>query len=214
MNYVLTIREGPETGKRFSIESGRAYTVGRGVSCEIMLHDREISRVHCIINASENPVMISDLESLNGTLVDGQRILTKILSGGESIVVGNTKLEFSTEHGDGQVQAQPAAAAVEPAPVAPAEREASAPEPPAEPMPSSRCLIWQTPTRSRSQRYRSQWSRLKRYRWSRLRWSRLRRPPSGSRLSRSNRRRKRLLRPMRLSRQAGADPRVRPSWSL
>ena len=133
MNYVLTIREGPETGKRFSIESGRAYTVGRGVSCEIMLHDREISRVHCIINASENPVMISDLESLNGTLVDGQRILTKILSGGESIVVGNTKLEFSTEHGDGQVQAQPAAAAVEPAPVAPAEREASAPEPPAEP---------------------------------------------------------------------------------
>ncbi|HUW32541.1 MAG TPA: glycosyltransferase [Planctomycetota bacterium] len=134
MNYVLTIREGPEAGKRFSIESGRAYTVGRGVSCEIMLHDREISRVHCIINASEDPIMISDLESLNGTIVDGQQILTKILSGGESILVGNTTLEFAPEGAAAQRPEQPAPAAIaKPAPEAPAKPESPEPEPPADP---------------------------------------------------------------------------------
>ena len=130
MNYILTIREGPEAGKQFSILRGRAYTVGRGLSCEVMLLDREVSRIHCIINTTEEHVVLSDLESLNGTLVNGVRVASSELSGGESITVGCTVFEFvpdqESEQPAQQTMAQRAADAQPPAPGAPAPPEAPA----------------------------------------------------------------------------------------
>jgi len=95
MSFELTIREGPGAGRNFTILHGRAYTIGRGVSCDVMLADREASRTHCEIIATDDGVVISDLGSLNGTIVDGQKIATKPLHGGETIKVGVTLLEFT-----------------------------------------------------------------------------------------------------------------------
>ena len=95
MSFQLTIKEGPGAGKSFSILRARSYTIGRGVSCDVMLFDKEISRAHCEIRATDDGVIISDLGSLNGTVVDGEKIKSKSLLGGEIIKLGLTSLEFT-----------------------------------------------------------------------------------------------------------------------
>jgi pSer/pThr/pTyr-binding forkhead associated (FHA) protein len=69
--------------------------VGREEGCEIYLpNDVAISRLHCkIIKKGENFVVI-DLNSKNGTYVNGQRITEKILEIGDKIKVGKTKIYF------------------------------------------------------------------------------------------------------------------------
>ena len=110
MNYELTIREGPGTGKRFTILDGRTYIIGRGLGCDVILIDKEISRAHCEIRVSTDAAFISDMESLNGTIVNGERITGKALAGGETIRVGVTTLEFNRVS-DGQPPAPGAHAA-------------------------------------------------------------------------------------------------------
>jgi len=123
MSFQLTIREGPGAGKSFSIVRARTYTIGRGVSCDVMLVDKEVSRAHCEIRATEDGVIISDLGSLNGTIVDGERIRSRSLFGGEIIKLGLTSLEFTRADGP-----QPSPG---PAPGVEAPEKVEAVEPPA-----------------------------------------------------------------------------------
>ncbi|NQT19145.1 MAG: glycosyltransferase, partial [Planctomycetes bacterium] len=95
MNFELTIRQGPGAGRAFAIVRGRTYTVGRGLSCDVLLVDKEASRAHCQIRATDSGVIVTDLQSLNGTIVNGEVITAKSLEGGETLRVGLTVLELT-----------------------------------------------------------------------------------------------------------------------
>ena len=95
MSFQLTIRQGPGAGRAFRILRGQTYTVGRGGSCDVVLVDREASRAHCQIRATDEGAVITDLQSLNGTLVNGEAVRAKSLVGGEMLKVGITVLEFA-----------------------------------------------------------------------------------------------------------------------
>lgn len=89
----------PPTGPRLVSGDGRQYaitmgstTIGRGEQAQIRLPDVGISRVHVRVDFDGGQVIVTDLGSTNGTLVNGQRISTIALQPGDMIQLGTTSL--------------------------------------------------------------------------------------------------------------------------
>lgn len=77
--WLLKVIAGPNSGAEFTMQSGHSYTIGSDPkSCDIIFHDTSISRQHARLNVSEEDIItIQDLNSRNGTLVDGERLKEK-----------------------------------------------------------------------------------------------------------------------------------------
>jgi len=70
---VLIILEGEQTGQRWTIE-GDTFVIGRGASCELVLPERQVSREHIRIYREDEKYFLSDLNSKNGTWVNGEQV--------------------------------------------------------------------------------------------------------------------------------------------
>ncbi|MGA2060538.1 MAG: ATP-binding protein [Thermoguttaceae bacterium] len=91
---TLFVIRGMDQGTRFEIE-GPMIRVGRDASNNIQLHDTEVSRHHAEIRCLENAFSISDLNSSNGTYVNGQRIKQYSLNSGDQLQMGSTLMLFT-----------------------------------------------------------------------------------------------------------------------
>ena len=73
----------------------RRVVIGRQPGCEVFLSDPEVSRLHAEIEVTPQGAIIRDLGSLNGTLVNGEKIAGPlVLVPGSRITVGDTELLF------------------------------------------------------------------------------------------------------------------------
>jgi len=90
--FELVIVEGDELGKRFVIAKAQ-MTIGRGVGVDIQLKDPEVSREHCVIECFGDTLIIKDLRSANGTVLNGFLVRRDLLKPSDRIHVGNTTLE-------------------------------------------------------------------------------------------------------------------------
>jgi hypothetical protein len=68
--------------------------IGRMADCGLVVADARASRQHAQIRAHGNGFVISDLDSMNGTLVNGVPIREHPLADGDEIRLGNTALRF------------------------------------------------------------------------------------------------------------------------
>ena len=83
------------TGEEFKITKS-VTNIGRGVEADIQIDDTSVSRLHCaIVLGSE--VLVRDLGSTNGTVVDGARATESILRDGSIIKVGNITLTYMSK---------------------------------------------------------------------------------------------------------------------
>jgi len=71
--------------------------IGRNPTTDITLLDDGISREHALIlyEASERVYVIEDLQSTNGTKVNGKRVRSATLHADDEIRIGNTRFTFS-----------------------------------------------------------------------------------------------------------------------
>ena len=92
---ALVIRTGGFTGTRYELGSGETL-IGRNPGTDITLLDEGISREHAIIlyDDEQGCYVIEDLQSTNGTKVNGKRVRSIALSGGDEIQIGHTLFEF------------------------------------------------------------------------------------------------------------------------
>jgi pSer/pThr/pTyr-binding forkhead associated (FHA) protein len=93
---ALTIQNGGFEG--MSYELGLDPTViGRNPNTDITLLDEGISREHAIIEFDDgsDAFTIEDLQSTNGTKVNGKRIRSCSLADGDEIVIGQTAFCFA-----------------------------------------------------------------------------------------------------------------------
>jgi predicted Zn finger-like uncharacterized protein len=70
--YSLAILQGKASGEIFPITKSRV-TIGRS-DADILLDDPECSRQHAVLEIRGSRITLTDLESTNGTFVDGKRI--------------------------------------------------------------------------------------------------------------------------------------------
>jgi len=91
----LFVIQGRDQGKRFELDR-RVLGVGRDVTNPIQLHDTEVSRRHAELRAHNDVVEVVDLESSNGTFVNGEPIQQVVLSSGDRLQVGRTLMIFTS----------------------------------------------------------------------------------------------------------------------
>jgi transcriptional regulator with PAS, ATPase and Fis domain len=92
--FRLKVVEGPEKGKDVVIDRRRA-TIGSAGGNELVLTDKATSRIHCEIVVDEKGYQLRDLDSKNGTLLDGVRIIAAYLKATSVITLGDTKVQFT-----------------------------------------------------------------------------------------------------------------------
>jgi len=67
-------------------------TIGRDVDNDIPLDDSKLSRRHCRIVRAPEGFVLEDMESSNGSYVNGERAGRQVLSAGDTITIGTTSL--------------------------------------------------------------------------------------------------------------------------
>ncbi len=91
---MLTVIEGPTKGKRFELPVNEPQMLGRS-SEALPLGDQAVSRRHAELTPDRGEWYLRDLDSQNGTLVNGKPIEGRIrLRTGDTITVGQTTLAF------------------------------------------------------------------------------------------------------------------------
>jgi pSer/pThr/pTyr-binding forkhead associated (FHA) protein len=89
---ALIAGNGPEPGKRWSLDAP-LMTIGRDVACEICLPDSSVSRRHAQIVRQASGLYVQDLDSQNGTLLNGKPLLAPApLRAGDVLQVGEVAL--------------------------------------------------------------------------------------------------------------------------
>lgn len=92
--FELSIRKEGAPDRHFPLSQG-TYVVGRSGACEICIPVSSISRRHASISLKDGQVWVEDLDSLNGTFVNGVRIEEAVrLSPGEIVTLGELELRL------------------------------------------------------------------------------------------------------------------------
>jgi Nif-specific regulatory protein len=91
----LVVRRDDGFGDVFPLQAGRSYTLGRAPSSTIVLKDDQCSREHAEVLSSDGRWRVRDLNSLNGTRVNGERLDAEWeLSPRDEVHLGRTRLLF------------------------------------------------------------------------------------------------------------------------
>ena len=99
--WVLKTAEGAEPALTFRLLPGNTKTVGRATGAQFIVDAALVSRVHCRLTAGASEIEVVDLDSTNGTFVNGERIQgTGRLKSGDRLGVGRVELEVRAAEDD------------------------------------------------------------------------------------------------------------------
>jgi eukaryotic-like serine/threonine-protein kinase len=90
----LEVIAGADQGRVFPLSPGVPLVIGRGRQTTTRLNDLHVSRAHCQVEFHAAGVILRDLNSVGGTLVNDCPITEHILQSGDIIQLGETKLRF------------------------------------------------------------------------------------------------------------------------
>jgi pSer/pThr/pTyr-binding forkhead associated (FHA) protein len=90
----LIVLDGPAQGRTLALSAmGRAFKIGRGDGCDLILPDEDVSREHAAFERGDGAIVVRDLESKNGVEVEGMRVAgMRSLHDGDIVRVGETHL--------------------------------------------------------------------------------------------------------------------------
>jgi len=95
----LILRKEGKTVKEFRFTKGPIY-IGRHFHSQVFLPDREVSRQHAAIYATpQGNWVVEDLESANGTFLNGRKIHQEQIKSGDGLRIGSFAIEISLEAG-------------------------------------------------------------------------------------------------------------------
>jgi len=91
MGFQLVVVQGRSASQALKIGTG-VMTVGRQQDCQLRIASSQVSRKHCQLFEKKGLLLVKDLGSANGTLVNGKRIADqRVLEHGDELTVGSVK---------------------------------------------------------------------------------------------------------------------------
>lgn len=87
-HFLLKFVSGKYLGGEFPIAPGREIIVGRSSELDIVLEEEKVSRKHAKITYNNDILSIEDLNSTNGTYVNGEKIRRARLKDGDRVLFG------------------------------------------------------------------------------------------------------------------------------
>jgi hypothetical protein len=93
---TFQVLEGIDKGRVFR-DLATPVTIGREEGNVLRLNDERVSRFHAKVQFDNNEVIITDLESTNGTRVNGNVVQIRRLRAGDRIGVGRSLILFGSE---------------------------------------------------------------------------------------------------------------------
>lgn len=95
---VLNVTKGPHAGQQLRFPEIGTLLIGRGANADFQIaDDTTLSRAHCRLEIQPPQCRLMDLESVNGTLVNGQRTGTALLKHGDVISAGESEIQYVLE---------------------------------------------------------------------------------------------------------------------
>jgi hypothetical protein len=88
---------GMETGSTYELQTP-VTLLGRGTDCDLRMVDPGVSRHHAELRVEDNQVVLVDLGSTNGTLVNGQAMRRVVLTDGSNVTLGRTTMVFHQDN--------------------------------------------------------------------------------------------------------------------
>ena len=92
---TLRVLDGADRGRVYG-DLSPPVTIGREEGNTIQLNDERVSRFHVKIQEDHEKLVLTDLESTNGTKVNGEDIQLRILRFGDMVTVGRSVLLFGS----------------------------------------------------------------------------------------------------------------------
>ena len=93
--WILKTADAADPAFTFRILPGSIKTIGRSPGAEFIVDAAMVSRLHCQLTAGATELEVVDLESTNGTFVNGQRVARALLKEGDRLGVGRVGLTVS-----------------------------------------------------------------------------------------------------------------------
>ncbi len=72
----------------------RRTRIGRAAGCELQIDSGSVSRHHALVLVGPREVIIEDLNSTNGVLVNGRKISRQVLSDGDALTIGEIQFRY------------------------------------------------------------------------------------------------------------------------
>jgi pSer/pThr/pTyr-binding forkhead associated (FHA) protein len=96
--WVLNTADDADAPFRFRILPGTIKTIGRSTGADFIVEAPLVSRVHCRLTAGASELEVTDLDSTNGTFVNGERVAERrTLRTGDRLGVGRVELLVQRE---------------------------------------------------------------------------------------------------------------------
>jgi pSer/pThr/pTyr-binding forkhead associated (FHA) protein len=99
LNYQLKLFGEHAPYDRYLMTETETFIGRDPKKCQIILNDPEVSNVHAVVRKTASEVVLEDLNSSNGTILNGERINRAQITTGDEFVVGSTSftLEVRSE---------------------------------------------------------------------------------------------------------------------
>ena len=95
-SITLRVSDGANRGRVFE-DLTTPITIGREEGNTIQLNDERVSRYHLKIQEDQEKLVLTDLESTNGTRVNGEDVQLRVLRYGDMIAVGRSVLLYGSQ---------------------------------------------------------------------------------------------------------------------
>ena len=89
----------PEASPSFKLKVKKVTNVvGREGTCDIYVESKQVSRRHCLLQVTERGLLVKDLESTNGTFVNGNPVTDGYINDGDRLSLGTYVMTLHREN--------------------------------------------------------------------------------------------------------------------
>ncbi len=91
----LIVESGPQQGLIVEIPGDGLTIIGRGEACDVQVDDDKVSREHAAVVKKGRKILLRDLKSRNGTILDDHFVREKPLEHGDVFRIGITQIRYT-----------------------------------------------------------------------------------------------------------------------